>query len=76
MVFPISQAATMEALPPGDRGSATGVWGMMMSLGGSIGMFLMSAVLSVASIDYVFYTSAAFTLLCTVLIIHMRSYFE
>lgn len=76
MVFPISQAATMEALPPKDRGSATGLWGMMMSLGGSIGMFLMSAVLAVASIDWVFYASAAFTLLCTILIVLMKSYFD
>ncbi len=76
LVFPVSQAATMEALPVEDRGSATGLWGMMMSLGGSIGMFTMSGVLSVASIDWVFYTSAAFTLLCTVVIILMKSYFD
>ena len=76
LVFPISQAATMEALPIEDRGSATGVWGMMMSLGGSIGMFTMSAVLAVASIDWVFYASAAFTLLSTVVIILMKNYFD
>jgi len=76
LVFPVSQAATMEALPVEDRGSATGLWGMMMSLGGSIGMFTMSGVLSVASIDWVFYASAVFTLGCTVLIFMMKSYFE
>lgn len=76
LVFPISQAATMEALPPEDRGSATGVWGMMMSLGGSLGMFVMSGVLTVASIDWVFYASAAFTLLCTVVIVLMKNYFD
>lgn len=76
LVFPVSQAATIEALPLEDRGSATGLWGMMMSLGGSIGMFLMSGVLAVASIDYVFYASAVFTLLCTVLIVLMKSYFD
>jgi MFS family permease len=76
LVFPISQAATMEALPPADRGSATGVWGMVMSLGGSLGMFAMSAVLSVASIDWVFYYSAAFTLVAGVVIVLMRVYFD
>lgn len=75
LVFPVSQAATMEALPPADRGSATGVWGMIMSLGGSIGMFVMSAVLSVASIHWVFYISAAFTLVSTLVIVLLRGYF-
>jgi len=76
LVFPVSQAATMEALPVEDRGSATGVWGMIMSLGGSLGMFTMSGVLTVASIDWVFYASAAFTLVCTVVIILMKGYFD
>jgi MFS family permease len=76
LVFPISQAASMEALPPADRGSATGVWGMVMSLGGSIGMFVMSAVLSVASIQWVFYISAAFTLVSALVIILLRGYFD
>ena len=76
LVFPISQAATMESQKPEDRGSATGVWGMVMSLGGSLGMFAMSAVLSVASIQWVFYISAAFTLVSAVVIILMRGYFD
>ncbi len=76
LVFPVTQAATMEALPVEDRGSATGVWGMILSLGGSIGMFVMSGVLTVASIDWVFYISAAFTLVCTVVVVAMRSYFD
>jgi MFS transporter, DHA1 family, multidrug resistance protein len=76
LVFPVSQAATMEALPVEDRGSATGLWGMVMSLGGSLGMFAMSAILAVAAIDWVFYTSAGFTLLGTLLIILLRGYFE
>jgi MFS family permease len=76
LVFPISQAATMESQKPEDRGSATGVWGMIMSLGGSIGMFVMSAVLSVASIQWVFYISSAFTMVSAVVIILMRSYFD
>ena len=74
--FPVSQAATMQALPPKDRGSATGVWGMVMSLGGSLGMFVMSAVLSVASIQWVFYTSAIFTLISAIVLILMRGYFD
>jgi MFS family permease len=76
LVFPITQAATMEALPVEDRGSATGIWGMILSLGGSVGMFVMSGVLAVASIDWVFYVSAGFTLVCTVVVVAMRSYFD
>ncbi|MBT3284391.1 MFS transporter [Candidatus Bathyarchaeota archaeon] len=76
LVFPVTQAATMEALPVEDRGSATGVWGMILSLGGSVGMFVMSGVLTVASIDWVFYISAAFTLVCTVIVVAMKSYFD
>ncbi len=76
VAVPITQAATIEALPTEDMGSATGMWGMILSLGGSIGMFVMSGVLSIASIDWVFYTSAVFTLGCTVLIVMMKGYFE
>jgi MFS family permease len=76
LVFPVSQAATMESLPPKDRGSATGIWGMIMSLGGTIGMFAMSIVLSVATIQWVFYASAAFTLGSAIVIITMRNYFK
>jgi DHA1 family multidrug resistance protein-like MFS transporter len=76
LVFPISQAATMEAIPPGDRGSATGVWGMIMSLGGTVGMFTMSGVLYVASIEWVFYACAAVTLAFSLVIVSMRGYFD
>ena len=76
LVFPVSQAATMQALPVKDRGSATGVWGMVMSLGGSIGMFVMSAVLSITTIQWVFYANAAFTLGSAIVIIMMRKYFD
>lgn len=76
LVFPVSQAATMESLPPKDRGSATGIWGMIMSLGGTLGMFAMSIVLSVATIQWVFYASAAFTLGSAIVIIMMRNYFK
>lgn len=76
LVFPVSQATTMEALSPEDRGSATGVWGMIMSLGGTISMFVMSGILAVTTIEWVFYASAAFTLVSTLLIIMMRGYFD
>jgi MFS family permease len=76
LVFPVSQAAVMEAMPPEDRGSATGTWGMIMSLGGTVGMFTMSGVLSVANIDWVFYTSAGATLLLSLVVVAMRSYFN
>ncbi|MBN2334987.1 MFS transporter [Candidatus Bathyarchaeota archaeon] len=76
LVFPITQAATMAALPPEDRGSATGVWGMIMSLGGTIGMFIMSAILSVTTIDWVFYASAGVTLALSLIVVAMRGYFD
>jgi MFS family permease len=76
LVFPVSQAAAMEALPPGDRGSATGVWGMIMSLGGTVGMFAMGGVLSVSSIEWVFYASAVVTLLLSLVVVAMRGYFD
>jgi len=76
LVFPVSQAATMEALSPGDRGSATGVWGMIMSLGGTVGMFAMGGVLSVSSIEWVFYASAGVTLLLSLVVVAMRGYFN
>jgi MFS family permease len=76
MVFPVSQAATMESLPSTDRGSATGVWGMVMSLGGTLGLFTMSGVLAVADIQWVFYLSAIFTAVLTVIIFIMKEYFE
>ncbi len=76
LVFPVSQAASMEALPPEDRGSATGVWGMIMSLGGTGGMFVMSGVLSVATIEWVFYACAAVTLVMSLVVVAMRGYFD
>jgi len=76
MVFPVSQAATMESMPPKDRGTATGVWGMIMSLGGTLGMFTMSGVLTFYTIETVFYASAAFTLLSALIVVAMRGYFS
>ena len=74
--FPVSQAVTMEAMPLKDRGSATGVWGMMMSLGGTVGIFVESYILSVASIEWVFYFCAAFSLISGIALFAMRSYFK
>ncbi len=76
LVFPVSQAAVMEAMPPEDRGSATGVWGMIMSLGGTVGMFAMSGVLSVSTIGWVFYASAGVTLVLSLVVVAMRGYFD
>ncbi len=76
LVFPVSQAATMEALPSGDRGSATGIWGMIVSLGGTVGMFVMSGVLFVATIEWVFYACACATLLMSLVVVAMKGYFE
>jgi len=74
--FPMSQAVTMEALPIKDRGSATGVWRMMMSLGGTLGIFAESYILSVSSIEWIFYFCAVFSLLAGLVIVAMRNYFN
>ena len=74
--FPVSQAVMMESLPLEDRGSATGVWGMMMSLGGTIGVFAMSAIVAFAPIEWIFYFAAVFTLVAGLLIVAMRGYFK
>ncbi len=76
LVFPVSQAATMETMSPKDRGTATGVWGMVMSLGGTLGMFTMSGVLAFSNIQMVFYASAGFTLAAALVIVAMRGYFS
>jgi DHA1 family multidrug resistance protein-like MFS transporter len=74
--FPISQAIVMESLPLADRGSATGVWGMMMSLGGTIGMFVIAAIVSVAPIEWIFYFCAAFSLAAGLAMVAIRGYFK
>lgn len=76
LVFSVSQAASMEALPPGDRGSATGIWGMIMALGGTAGMFFMSGILSVATIEWVFYACAGVTLAMSLVVVALRRDFE
>jgi len=76
MEFPVSQALIMDALPAKDRGAATGVWGMMMSLGGAVGMFTMSYIVAVAPIEWVFYFSAAFSLGAALLLSLLRGFFK
>jgi len=76
LVFPISQAATLEALPVQERGAVTGVWGTVMSLGGTVGLFAMSFIVSVAPIAWVFYFSSAFSFASALLIFAMRGYFS
>jgi DHA1 family multidrug resistance protein-like MFS transporter len=74
--FPISQAVVMESIPLVDRGSATGVWAMMMSLGGTIGMFIMAFIVSVAPIGWIFYFCAAFSLAAGLGMVVIRGYFK
>jgi len=74
--FPVSQAVMMESLPIEDRGSATGIWGMMMSLGGTIGVFAMSVIVNYAPIEWIFYFAATFSLAAGLLLIAMRGYFK
>jgi MFS family permease len=74
--FPISQAVVMESLPLADRGSATGVWGMMMSLGGTIGMFVIAGIVSFAPIEWIFYFCAAFSLAAGLGMMTIRGYFK
>jgi MFS family permease len=74
--FPISQAVVMESLPLADRGSATGVWGMMMSLGGTIGMFVIAGIVSFAPIEWIFYFCSAFSLIAGFGMVAIRGYFE
>ncbi len=74
--FPVSQAVMMESLPIADRGSATGVWGMMMSLGGTLGVFAMSAIVSFAPLEWIFYFCAVFSLAAGLMLASMRGYFK
>jgi MFS family permease len=72
LVFPISKAIMMDAVPLEDIDFTTMIWGMVMSFGGAVGMFLMSGILMVASINWVFYSSSFITLLFTVVIVLKR----
>jgi DHA1 family multidrug resistance protein-like MFS transporter len=76
LVFPVSQAATLEALPAEERGVGTGLWGTIMSLGATIGMFASTVVVAVASIEWAFYFSAAFSLASMAVILILRDFFN
>jgi MFS family permease len=76
LVFPVSQASILEKLPMEERGAATGVWGMIMSLGGTIGLFILSLLVSILSIKWVFWFSAIFTTIMVLIIILMSRYYD
>jgi MFS family permease len=76
LVFPISQAVVMESLPLSDRGSASGVWGMMMSLGGTIGMFIIAFIVSIAPIEWIFYFGSLSSLVVGIVMIAIRGNFK
>jgi hypothetical protein len=56
--------------------ASLGIWGMMMSLGGTVGMFVMSYIVSVAPIEWVFYFCAAFSLVAALLLSSLKGFFK
>ena len=62
LVFPVSQAAIMEALPEGESGAGAGLWGAILSLGGTLGLLATSLVVSLSSLERAFQFLAASTL--------------
>ncbi|MBS7620107.1 MFS transporter [Candidatus Bathyarchaeota archaeon] len=75
LVFPVSQALMLEAIPEGEKGAGTGLWGTSMSLGGALGIFTMSALSSFASLDWIFFFSAIFTCISLIVLALLKSYF-
>ena len=75
LVFPVSQALMLEAVPEGERGAGTGLWGTSMSLGGTFGLFTMSALASLASLDWIFFFSAIFTCISLVVLASLKNCF-
>lgn len=55
--------------------ASLGIWGMM-SLGGTVGMFVMSYIVSVAPIEWVFYFCAAFSLEAALLLSSLKGFFK
>jgi hypothetical protein len=55
--------------------ASLGIWGMM-SLGGTVGMFVMSYIVSVAPIEWVFYFCAAFSLVTALLLSSLKGFFK
>ncbi len=76
LVFPVSQAAALEAMPVSDRGVSTGFWGTVMSLGGTVGMFAMTTVVATTSLEWAFYFLAFFSLISVWIIVILRDFFN
>lgn len=75
LVFPVSQALMLEAIPKGEKGAGTGLWGTSMSLGGTLGLFATSISASFVSLDWIFFFSAIFTCIGILVLALLRSYF-
>lgn len=75
LVFPVSQALMFEAVSDGEKGAGAGLWGTLMSLGGALGLFATSLITSLASLDWIFFFSAAFTGFSIVVLASLKSYF-
>jgi MFS family permease len=76
LVFPVSQAAALEAMPVSDRGVSTGLWGTVMSLGGTVGMFAMTTVVAATSMEWAFYFLAFVSLVSIWIIVALRDFFN
>lgn len=72
LVFPVSQAAIMEALPEGGKGAGAGLWGATLSLGGTLGLLATSIVVSISSLERAFQFLAASTLIGVAVVAFMR----
>ncbi|MBS7638488.1 MFS transporter [Candidatus Bathyarchaeota archaeon] len=72
LVFPVSQAAIMEALPDEERGAGAGLWGAILSLGGALGLLTTSIVVSVSSLELAFQFLAVSTLIGVAVVALMR----
>ncbi len=72
LVFPVSQAAIMEALPDGERGAGAGLWGATLSFGGALGLLTTSIVVSISSLELAFQFLAASTLVGVAVVALMR----
>lgn len=72
LVFPVSQAAIMEALPDGERGAGAGLWGATLSFGGALGLLTTSIVVSISSLELAFQFLAASTLMGVAVVALMR----
>ncbi len=72
LVFPVSQAAILEAIPERDRGAGAGLWGATLSLGGALGLLTMSIVAATSPLERAFQFLAASTLVGLAVVALMR----